>query len=820
MNRRGIGMLKTLKSTCRTFPCRFATKVSKIGSGTGIGRIPSGVRGKDGLSRVNMPSIVTHLPRQKEPLPNVPEAEYAAPMAESAATRVTTLENGLRIASEPRCGQFCTVGLVISSGPRYEAAYPGGVSHFLEKLAFNSTANFPNRDAIRKELEENGGICDCQTSRDTLIYAASIDSRAIDSATRLLADVALRPTISEQEVNLAARAVNFELETLRMRPDQEPILMDMIHAAAYGDNTLGLPKLCPPETLESIDRAVLMKYLKHHHSPSRMVFAGVGVDHDELVELVRKYFVEEKPIWESEPESSVGPKQVDTSIAHYTGGIVKEQCEIPFYAAAALPELAHVVLGFEGCAHQDPDYVPLCVLNIMMGGGGSFSRGSGGHGKGMNSRLYTKVLNRYDWVHSATAHNHAYTDSGLFCIHGSAPPQHLNDMVEVIVRELLSMVAEPGREDLMRSKIQLQSMLLMNLESRAVVFEDVGRQVLASGHRKRPEHFIEEIEKVSAADIQRVATRLLSSPPSLAARGDITGLPEMGHVTSALAGAGRTGLGRRLSPFSSDQHFCKSTKSNESKGLCLTDKNVVFVAGLGGIGMDTSRELVKRDLKNLVILDRIENPEAICELKELNPKVKVSFYPYDVTVPLKETTKLLKTVFAKIKTVDVLINGAGILDDHQIERTVAVNYTGLVNTTTAIMEFWDKRECGPGGIICNIGSVTGFNAIYQVPVYSGTKAGVVNFTSSLAKLAPITGVTAYTVNPGITKTTLVNKFNSWLDVEPEVAKKLLGPPNQTSQQCAANFVKAIELNQNGAIWKLDLGTLEPIKWTKHWDSGI
>lgn len=27
--------------------------------------------------------------------------------------------------------------VVIDSGPRYEVAYPSGVSHFLEKLAFN-----------------------------------------------------------------------------------------------------------------------------------------------------------------------------------------------------------------------------------------------------------------------------------------------------------------------------------------------------------------------------------------------------------------------------------------------------------------------------------------------------------------------------------------------------------------------------------------------------------------------------------------------------------------------------------------------------------
>lgn len=41
-------------------------------------------------------------------------------------------------------------------------------------------------------------------------------------------------------------------------------------------------------------------------------------------------------------------------------------------------------------------------------------------------------------------------------------------------------------------------MLLMNLEQRPVVFEDIGRQVLATGSRKRPEYFIHAIGKPEA----------------------------------------------------------------------------------------------------------------------------------------------------------------------------------------------------------------------------------------------------------------------------------------------------------------------------------
>ena len=60
--------------------------------------------------------------------------------------------------------------------------------------------------------------------------------------------------------------------------------------------------------------------MKRYYIPSRMVVAGVNVDHEDLVELTRKYFVESKPIWHKEGEVIKAP---DESLTQYTGGIVK-----------------------------------------------------------------------------------------------------------------------------------------------------------------------------------------------------------------------------------------------------------------------------------------------------------------------------------------------------------------------------------------------------------------------------------------------------------------------------------------------------------------
>ncbi|OAD57043.1 Mitochondrial-processing peptidase subunit alpha [Eufriesea mexicana] len=338
--------------------------------------------------------------------------------------------------------------------------------------------------------------------------------------------------------------IHFELESLLTRPEQEPILMDMIHAAAYRNNTLGLPKICPKENIDRIDRNILFEYLKHHYTPHRMVVAGVGVEHEDLILAVQKYFVEEESVWEQEEEkekeqktkSSISTKflnTADTSIAQYTGGYILEECNVPVYAGpSGLPELSHVVIGLEGYSHQDSDFVAMCVLNMMMGGGNSFS--AGGPGKGMYTRLYTNVLNRYHWLYSATAYNHAYADTGLFYIHASCTPSHVRDMVEVIVHEMVTMTNNITDSELARAKKQLQSMLLMNLEQRPVVFEDIGRQVLATGSRKRPEYFIKAIDEVSKDDVKNVARRLLKSPPSVAARGEVRTVPSIRDIQAGL----------------------------------------------------------------------------------------------------------------------------------------------------------------------------------------------------------------------------------------------------------------------------------------------
>ncbi|XP_075415934.1 mitochondrial-processing peptidase subunit alpha [Tenrec ecaudatus] len=465
------------------------------------------------------------------PLPGVPKPVFAtADGQEKFETKVTTLDNGLRVASQNKFGQFCTVGILINSGSRYEAKYLSGIAHFLEKLAFSSTARFGSKDEILLTLEEHGGICDCQTSRDTTMYAVSADARGLDTVVGLLADVVLQPRLTDEELDMTRMAVQFELEDLNMRPDPEPLLTEMVHEAAFRENTVGLHRFCPPENIAKIDRQALHAYLGAYYRPERMVLAGVGVEHERLVQCAHRHLLGAQPAW-----GDVGDVEADRSVAQYTGGIVKLERDMSSTSLGPrpMPELTHVMVGLESCSFLEDDFIPFAVLNMMMGGGGSFS--AGGPGKGMFTRLYLNVLNRHHWMYSATSYHHSYEDTGLLCIHASADPRQVREMVEIVTKEFILMGGVVDGVELARAKTQLSSMLMMNLEARPVIFEDVGRQVLATHSRKLPHELCALISHVTADDIQRVASKMLRGKPAVAALGDLSDLPPYEHIQEALS---------------------------------------------------------------------------------------------------------------------------------------------------------------------------------------------------------------------------------------------------------------------------------------------
>lgn len=478
--------------------------------------------------------------------------------------QISTLSNGVRVATEALPGHFSGIGVYVDAGSRYENEYLRGVSHIMDRLAFKSTIKRTS-DEMLEALESLGGNIQCASSRESLMYQSATFNSAVPTTVALLAETIRDPLITEEEVQQQLETAAYEIGEIWSKP--ELILPELVHMAAYKDNTLGNPLLCPKERLTQIDKSVIEAYRTTFYRPERMVVAFAGVPHEEAVRLAEQYFGDmpksdtlalsqtglEASIRLSSSQSSdisilasstppsakqqpskllsripffqnistsapnnasiqsyhdLSPSSLDiTQPSHYTGGFLSLP-SLPPPINPSLPPLTHIHLAFEALPISSDDIYALATLQTLLGGGGSFS--AGGPGKGMYSRLYTNVLNQHSWVESCVAFNHSYTDSGLFGISSSCSPSKVVNMLDVMCRELQALTLDTGFSALQtaevnRAKNQLRSSLLMNLESRMVELEDLGRQVQVHGRKVGVREMCKKIEELTVQDLRRVA---------------------------------------------------------------------------------------------------------------------------------------------------------------------------------------------------------------------------------------------------------------------------------------------------------------------------
>ncbi|KAG9253774.1 Metalloenzyme, LuxS/M16 peptidase-like protein [Emericellopsis atlantica] len=472
----------------------------------------------------------------------------AIPKEPTDLDNITTLPNGLRVASEALPGSFSGVGVYVDAGSRFENESLRGVSHIMDRLAFKSTSQ-RSADEMLETVEQLGGSIQCASSRESMMYQAATFNQAVPETTKLLAETIRDPQITEDEVDAQLETARYEIAEIWSKP--ELILPELVHTAAFKDNTLGNPLLCPEERLANINRDTVMMYRDLFYRPERMVLAFAGIEHGEAVKLAEEHFGDMKSLQEitstgsetsgSDSESSSSSQSSSpilskipffgkgssnnsgTSTAqltppsqeqimkpsHYTGGFLSLPPQPPSLNQQIF---THIHLAFEGLPVGSPDVYALATLQTLLGGGGSFS--AGGPGKGMYSRLYTNVLNQHGFVESCVAFSHTYTDSGLFGISASCMPGHTSAMLDIICQQLNALTLESGHARLQeneveRAKNQLRSSLLMNLESRMVELEDLGRSVQVHGRKVPVREMCRAIESLTVKDLRRVAKEVV-----------------------------------------------------------------------------------------------------------------------------------------------------------------------------------------------------------------------------------------------------------------------------------------------------------------------
>ena len=187
-------------------------------------------------------------------------------------------------------------------------------------------------------------------------------------------------------------------------------------------------------------------------------------------------------------------------------------------------------------------------------------------------------------------------------------------------------------------------------------------------------------------------------------------------------------------------------------------KNILITGGAGGIGLEIVHYFENKNY-NVIILDKTLKKDFKKNYKKI--KRKIFYFEVDI-LEIKKTEKKIQQIISKFKTIDILINCAGIQYISKIEnfptnewrKVIDINLTSSFITSKYIIPMMKKNNSGR---IINISSVHGLVASENKSAYVASKHGLIGLTKAIALELSKTKITCNAISPGWVLTPLVEK---------------------------------------------------------------
>ncbi|XP_014203295.1 mitochondrial-processing peptidase subunit beta [Copidosoma floridanum] len=428
-------------------------------------------------------------------------------------TRVSVLDNGMRVASEDSGAATATVGLWIDAGSRYETDENNGVAHFMEHMAFKGTAKRSQTD-LELEIENMGAHLNAYTSREQTVFYAKCLTQDVPKAVEILSDIIQNSKLGESEIERERGVILREMQ--EVETNLQEVVFDHLHATAYQGTSLGRTILGPTENIKTISKKDLLHYLKTNYGPPRFVLAGAGgVCHEQLTQLAEQHFGKMTgPVYDEIPPVNLP--------CRYTGSEIRVRDD-------SMP-LAHIALAIEGAGWCEADNIPLMVANTLMG---AWDRSQGGGSN--NATNLARIAASGELCHSFQSFNTCYKDTGLWGVYFVCEPLQCEDMVWNIQQEWMRICTSLTEKEVRRAKNILKTNMLLQLDGTTAICEDVGRQMLCY-NRRIPLHELEaRIDSVTAKTVQEAGMKYIYDHcPVVAGVGPIENLTDYNVIRSQM----------------------------------------------------------------------------------------------------------------------------------------------------------------------------------------------------------------------------------------------------------------------------------------------
>jgi predicted Zn-dependent peptidase len=419
-----------------------------------------------------------------------PAASFTLP--NSAIVR-DALDNGLRLLTE-RMSQVrsISIGVWLTRGSRHETAERSGIAHFVEHMLFKGTATRSAED-IAQAIDSIGGQLDAFTAKEYAGYYIKVLDEHLPLAIDILSDIVLNPKFSAADVEREKKVVVEEIKMVEDTPDD--LVHELFTQGFWENHPLGRPILGTRDTVESFNPEFLRDYFSKAYTPRNLIVSAVGnLEHARVRELVNAKFGALSSATDTirEDAPSVVPK------------ILIRNKEL---------EQSHVCLGASSYQQNHDDRYASYLLNTILGGS-------------MSSRLFQNIREKRGLAYAVFSSLSAYRDAGAFTVYAGCANDAVGEVVDLVVEELRGVKRNliPDAE-LRRGKDHLKGSLMLSLENTASRMSHLARQEMYFDRQVDLDETLEGIDRVTAADLQRVAVDLFPAGAlSVTVLGNVNGL--------------------------------------------------------------------------------------------------------------------------------------------------------------------------------------------------------------------------------------------------------------------------------------------------------
>lgn len=395
---------------------------------------------------------------------------------------------GLAYAVKRSGSAVAYCALSIKCGTRNEAGFHKGIAHFTEHTLFKGTAK-RRASVINSYLERLGGELNAFTTKEEIVFHATVLKEDLGKAASLLFELATSATFPENEIETEKGVVIDEIHSYKDSPSED--IYDKFEEMIFEGHPLSTNILGTTASVKRITRDELLRFVKEKFTPEKMAFTIVAdIDEKKMEKQVLKMAGE---VFEGSQTT-----EAETAVAE----TVTAPEAVPF--CKTVNKRNHqancIIGGLAPSLYQERERLATVLLCNILGGPAT------------NSILNSVLREKHGWVYGVECAYTQFADTGLVAISLGCDKSNIDKCLATIEKEIGKLQAEALSErKLKAAKKQLLGQLAISGDNGETQCLSMGKSLLAYGKITGGKETKSLIDGIKAEDIQEMAQKIFAA---------------------------------------------------------------------------------------------------------------------------------------------------------------------------------------------------------------------------------------------------------------------------------------------------------------------